>query len=317
KRAIRVSWTGLWLNVALTAFKFLAGFLGNSAAMLADAVHSLSDFATDIVAIIGFRLTGRPVDHSHDFGHGKFETLTSAIVGISLMGVSLGIFWGGGHRILLVLQGNAILRPGMIALWAAVISIVLKEWLYVYTLRTARELKSDALLAKAWDHRSDALSSVGTLAGIGGAIFLGEKARLLDPLAALVVSAVIMKAALPITIRSVNEMLEASLPPEEEEEITSAIRKVKGVEGSHGLRTRRIGNSVAVNVHVLVDPGLKVTEAHDIATETERAVRNLCGDESFVSVHVEPQADEIPEWAVFDDGHKGMEEGPLHHERSR
>lgn len=315
ERALFVSWIGLWVNVVLTVFKFIAGFSGNSAAMIADAVHSLSDFATDIVAVMGFRITGRPVDRTHDYGHGKFETLTTVIVGVTLLAVAAGIFYSGGKRVLLALQGETIPRPGMIALIAAGASIVIKEWLYVYTKRTAVQLSSDALLAKAWDHRSDALSSMGTFLGIGGAIFLGPKARILDPVAALIVAGVIVRVALPITMRSLSELLEESLAHEQEEEILGVILGVPGVEGAHHLRTRRIGANVAVEVHILVDRGLRITEAHDIATRAESAVRSIHGVDSFVSVHVEPISEDISVKMPFDDGHNGMEEGPGHHER--
>ncbi len=315
EKALFVSWVGLVVNILLTLFKFIAGFAGNSAAMVADAVHSLSDFATDIVAVIGFRVTGRPVDRSHDYGHGKFETLTTVIVGVTLLAVAAGIFYSGGKRVLLVIGGETISRPGMIAFFAAALSIAVKEWLYFFTKRTASQISSDALMAKAWDHRSDALSSVGTFLGIGGAIFLGPGARVLDPVAALIVAAIIAKVALPITIRSLSELLEESLAADQEEEIMDAILGVSGVEGAHNLRTRRIGANVAVEVHILVNRDLRITEAHDIATMAENAVRVINGPESFVSIHVEPRSEGIPEEMPFDDGHNGMEEGPAHHER--
>ena len=314
KRAERVSWIGLWVNVALTAFKFFAGFAGNSAAMTADALHSLSDMATDAVAVVGFRVTGRPVDASHDYGHGKFETLVTVIVGVSLMAVAVGIFIGGGERVLAVVRGRAIPRPGMIALIAAALSIVVKEALFVCTRGAARSLSSDALMAKAWDHRSDALSSIGTLAGISGALFLGPKARILDPLAALVVAAVIVRVALPVTYRGVSELLEGSLPEEEEGEILKAILGVPGVRGAHHLRTRRIGSGIALEVHILVDRTLDIASAHDISTAVEAAVRELYGGGAFVSVHVEPVSEDLPEPAPYDDGHNGREEGPGHHD---
>jgi cation diffusion facilitator family transporter len=315
KQAERVSWTGLWVNAALAAFKLFAGFSGNSAAMIADAMHSLSDLATDIVAVIGFRLTGRPIDRSHDYGHGKFETLTTVIVGASLMAVAVGIFYGGGERVLAVIRGRTIPRPGMIALVAAALSIIVKEALYVFTKRAAVTLSSDALMAKAWDHRSDALSSVGTMLGIGGAIFLGPKARILDPVAALVVAVAIVRVAFPITVRSISELLEESLSREEEDEIMDAILDVAGVQGAHHLRTRRIGSDIALEVHILVDRALDIGSAHDISTEVECAVREKYGQEAFVSVHVEPRSEDLPDPPFFDDGHNGREEGPGHHQR--
>ena len=315
KKALKVSWIGLWVNAVLTAFKFVAGILGHSAAMTADAVHSLSDFATDIVAVITFRITGRPVDSSHDYGHGKFETLSSVVIGVSLVVVALGILYSGGGRILRALHGEVIAPPGMIALFAAVVSVVSKEWLYRYTAKEAKALKSNALKAKAWDHRSDALSSIGTLLGIGGAIFLGERARVLDPIAAIAVSVLIMRIALPITWQALGELVETSLPEEAERKLLDVIKTVDGVEDAHHLRTRRIGTEVAVDVHVIVDPSLTVAHGHDIATEVERAARSLHGKNSFVSVHVEPRTDESGNPPRgYDDGHNGFEEGPPHHD---
>ena len=316
KRAEKVSWIGLWVNVTLTTFKFCAGIFGNSAAMIADAIHSLSDFVTDIVAVIAFKLTGKPVDSSHDYGHGKFETLCTVIIGISLICVALGIFYSGSKRIYLVLSGEIIPKPGIIALIAAIVSITSKEWLYRYTAKAAKKLDSSSLMAKAWDHRSDALSSCGTLAGIGGAIFLGEKARVLDPIAAVVVSFFIMLIAVPMTLAGLNELLEASLSDAEEEKILVTIRRVKGVEGVHHLRTRHIGVTVAVDVHITVNPGLSVSEGHEIATLVERAIYNLYGPKTFVSVHVEPstQVGGSISNGYYDDGHGGLEETFPHHE---
>jgi cation diffusion facilitator family transporter len=315
KQAEKVSWIGLGVNAVLTVFKLFAGFAGNSAAMIADAVHSLTDLATDIVAVIGFRLTGRPIDRSHDYGHGKFETLTTVIVGASLLAVAVGIFYGGGERILAVIRGRTIPRPGMIALVAAATSILVKEVLYVFTRRKAATLSSDALMAKAWDHRSDALSSVGTMLGIGGAIFLGPKARILDPVAAIVVAVVIVRVAFPITVHSISELLEESLSQEEEKEIMNSILHVPGVMGAHHLRTRRIGSEIALEIHILVDRALDIASAHDISTEVESAVREIHGQGSFVSVHVEPQSEVLPGPVLFDDGHNGKEKGPGHHQR--
>lgn len=308
--ALKVSWVGLWVNVILTTFKFFAGIWGSSAAMMADAVHSLSDFSTDIAAVIAFKLTGKPVDDTHDYGHGKFETLCSVIVGISLLCVALGIFFSAIKRIYIILLGESIPQPGMIALIAAVISIVSKEWLYVYTAKAAKRLESNMLMAKAWDHKSDALSSCGTLLGIAGAIFLGEKGRILDPVAAIVVSYFILRIAIPVTREGLNELLEASLPHLEEEKILSAICSVGGVSGVHNLRTRRIGTAVAVDVHIVVDPILTVEEGHNIATSVEGALRSMYKTETFISIHVEPQIAGAINGENFsnkyDDGHYGL-----------
>ena len=309
--ASRVSLLGLWVNVFLTIFKFVAGFLGNSVAMTADAVHSLSDFVTDVVAVVGFRFVARPVDASHGYGHGKVETLTAAIVGLSLMAVAALLLWTGAGRILLVLRGQVTEPPTQIALVAALVSIVSKEWLFRYTNRASERLDSRALRAKAWDHRSDALSSVGTALGISGAIFLGPRAVILDPLASLVVAGAIAHVAWVITRDSLNELLEASLCTETETTILSLMVAVEGVEGTHHLRTRRIGPQIAVDAHVLVRPELTVVEAHDVTVEVERCLREAFGEDSFISLHVEPLTElGLAGSPELDDGHNGQEGGP-------
>lgn len=312
--AVRVSLLGLWVNVFLTVFKFAAGFTGNSVAMVADAVHSLSDFATDIVAVIGFRFVARPVDPSHDYGHGKVETLTAAIVGISLTVIAAAIFQAGLGRIVLVFRGEVPSPPGRIALLAAAASILSKEWLFRYTRKASERLQSQALRAKAWDHRSDALSSVGTFLGIGGAIVLGPRAAVLDPIASLVVAAVILRVAWTIVRGSLNELLEASLSARSEERILDLILSTSGVKGAHNLRTRRIGSQIAVDVHVLVLPELTVVEGHDITIDAERRLRRAFGEGAFISIHVEPlTALGLAGSPELDDGHGGAEEGPPHH----
>lgn len=289
QKALKVSWIGLFSNAGLTVLKFTGGILGNSAAVTADAVNSLSDFVTDIVAVAAFRITGKPVDATHDYGHGKFETLSSLVIGIFLVAAAAGIFWGGITRIMGICRGETVPEPGMIALAAAGITVLWKETLYRYTRKAAKGLESDALMAKAWDHRSDALASSGTFLAIAGAVFFGEKARILDPVAALAVGILILRIALPVIKGSLDELTEASLCRETESKLLSAIMDVPGVTNAHNLRTRRIGSSIAVDIHIIVSASLSVKEGHDIATEVERTVRKLHGDDAFVSVHVEPE----------------------------
>jgi cation diffusion facilitator family transporter len=316
KKALKVSWVGLFSNAGLMILKFAGGILGNSAAVTADAVNSLSDFITDIVAIAAFRMTGKPVDATHDYGHGKFETLSSLTIGIFIILAAAGIFWGGISRIMVICRGGTIPEPGMIALAAAGITVSWKEVLYRYTRKAAKELKSDALLAKAWDHRSDALASSGTFLAITGAVIFGEKARILDPIAALAVGVWILRIAIPVVKRSVSELSEASLSGETEAKLLAAIRDVPGVISAHHLRTRRIGTSVAVDVHVIVKASLSIREGHEIATAVEKAVRNLHGEDAFVSVHTEPQTNsDGSSGPGYDDGHNGEEEGPPHHDK--
>jgi cation diffusion facilitator family transporter len=289
-RASFVTWVGLGVNVALTAFKYAAGFLGHSGAMIADATHSLSDLITDIVVILGFRIVSKPADHGHDYGHGKVETLLAAICGFFLLAAGAGIFWSGSCSIWNVLRGHPIVRPGVIAFIAAVLSVVLKEALYWYTLRAGRTLNSSAIVAKAWDHRSDAFSSIGTSVGIGGAMLLGERWRILDPLAAVIVSVFIVKVAIPIIRESLDELLEASLDHDCERRIREIIERSAEVSGSHKLRTRKIGTNMAVDVHVVVRRDLSLVDAHSIADRIEDDLRTEFGREMFVTLHVEPDA---------------------------
>lgn len=287
-RAVRVTWLGLVVNTILTLFKYAAGLMGNSAAMLADATHSLTDLVTDMVVILGFRIVRKPADDTHDYGHGKVEALLAGLCGITLIAAGSGIFWSGTHAVWHFFTGEPIERPGMIAFVAAILSVVSKEWLYRYTIVWGKKLNSSAVIAKAWDHRSDAFSSVGTTLGIGGAVFLGEKARILDPIAAVVVSVFIIKAALPILKECMDELLEASLSEEREREVENLIMSVEGVRGTHKLRTRKIGPVIAVDIHVLMDESLSLHEAHEISDSVERLLRETFGSGTYISLHMEP-----------------------------
>ncbi len=287
--ATRATVLGSVVNFALTGFKLAAGLLGGSAAMVADAIHSLSDFATDLVVLLTMRITRRPTDADHDYGHGKFETLATMIIGVALLLVGAGIGWSGIKTIHGATHGEPVPMPHLIALVAAAVSIVVKEWLYRWTVGVGRRINSSAVLANAWHHRSDALSSLGTLAGIGGAIFLGRSWTILDPIASIVVSFFILRVALQICHGSLNEMLESALPPADKARILELARSVEGVEDPHNLRTRRLGNNIAAELHVRVDADLSVREGHRIASEVERRIRAAFGNDTFVTVHVEPR----------------------------
>ena len=286
--ARRVTWVGFVGNLVLTVLKLAAGLVGHSGAMIADAVHSLSDLGTDIVVLISFKLVDRPVDKSHDYGHGKYETLAAAIIGISLLLVGGGIFWSGAVKIWASLQGERMESPGGIAFVAAVISIAVKELLYRYTARVGERIGSQAVIANAWHHRSDALSSVGAMLGIGGAIVLGEKWYILDPAAAVIVSLFIVKVGTNIASGSIKELVEESLDDSDEAEIIDIASNVPGVANPHNLRTRRIGAYVAVDLHIRVAADMRVSEAHLIASEVEHRIRERFGQAAFVSIHVEP-----------------------------
>lgn len=276
------------LNLLLTALKYLAGFLGNSAAMIADATHSLSDLITDIIVLFGFRVVDKPADSTHQYGHGKVETLLSALCGIFLFLAGLGILWSGVRNIFCFFKGYPVLRPGNIALVAAFLSVVLKESLYRYTVRKGRELNSPAIVAKAWDHRSDAFSSIGTFAGIGGAILLGENWRILDPVAAIIVSVLVIRVSLGILGESLNELLEASLDRDMKEKILSTFNSFPDIRDVHLFRTRKIGPYFAIEAHLMVDRHLSLVEAHKISSDIERKVHAVFGEETLITLHVEP-----------------------------
>ena len=276
------------VNFLLLVFKFFAAFFGHSAAMLADAVHSLSDFVTDIIVIVFVRISAKPEDESHDYGHGKYETLATAIIGILLLFVGFGILWSGASSIYRFLQGDSLQEPGILALAAALISIVSKEVLYRYTVFKGKKLNSQAVIANAWHHRSDALSSIGTAIGIGGAILLGPHWRVLDPIAAVVVSFFIMKVSIRLLIPCVDELLEKSLPAEVEDQIQETILSFPGVSSPHHLRTRRIGSYCAIEVHVRMDGKIPLEEAHRTATEIENKLKEMFGRGTHVGIHVEP-----------------------------
>lgn len=288
KGIYKVTIVGSIVNFLLLVFKFFAGIAGHSAAMLADAVHSLSDFITDIVVIVFVRIAGRPEDKGHDYGHGKYETLATAIIGLLLLCVGFGIFWNGASSIYTFLRGGQLESPGVVALVAALVSIVSKEILYQYTVIQGKKLNSQAVIANAWHHRSDALSSIGTAIGIGGAILLGDHWRVLDPVAAVVVSFFIMKVSVRLLIPCVDELLEKSLPEDVEKEIEQTVLSFPGVSQPHHLRTRRIGNYYAIELHVRMDGKITLEEAHSTATAIENKLKEMFGKGTHVGIHVEP-----------------------------
>ncbi|HHV25373.1 MAG: cation diffusion facilitator family transporter [Methanosarcina sp.] len=290
-KAVYVTKVAMFVNVVLTCFKFLAGILGNSSAMVADAVHSLSDFMTDIAVIVGLRVAKKPGDSTHNYGHGKIETLAATFIGIVLIVVGFGIFLNGLQKVFAFFRGEVLTAPSSIAFVVAIISIVLKEWLYRYTMIHARGLKSDALIANAWHHRSDAFSSIGTTIGIGGAILLGGKWVVLDPIAALILSFFIFKVAFDISYKNLNELLEASLDSETYKNIERVINNTEGVLGFHELKTRKIGNAMAADVHIEVDRDLNIVDAHEISTQIEKRLKEVCGKNGHFSIHVEPYSD--------------------------
>ena len=256
--------------------------------MIADAIHSLSDFVTDIVVLIFVRISVKPQDASHDYGHGKFETVATFLVGLALMMAAIGIIEPGVRKLILWWNGAELEAPGWIALWAALLSIVVKELLYQFTVRKGKTLNSQVMVANAWHHRSDALSSVGAAIGIGGAIWLGQRWTMLDPLASVVVGLMLVKVAWELLKTSMAELTEGSLSEETEQEIIELICSVPNVQEPHNLRTRRIGNHIAIEAHIRMDGSLSLNEAHEQATAVERKLKARFGDKTYVSIHMEP-----------------------------
>lgn len=276
---------GSLVNLGLFLFKLVAGILGISAAMVADAFHSLSDFITDIIVVLFVRLSSKPADVTHSYGHGKFETLATVLVGISMGLVGLLILFHALGEILLVIKGDEIRQPEMIALWGALISILAKEILFHYTLAKGKALDSSAVIANAWHHRSDAMSSICTALGIGGAILLGGKWVILDPLAAAIVSIFIIIIGVRTIKPCLDDLLERSLPQTVIDEIVREITEVPGVGLPHNLQTRRIGNNYAIEFNMYIDPDLPLREAVALSSVVEEHLKNHFGRKTHVGIH--------------------------------
>ena len=289
KRIYRITVVGSIANAILLVAKFAAGILGHSAAMVADAVHSLSDFVTDIIVIVFVKLSNKPADEDHDYGHGKYETFATSLIALALLLVGAMLGWEGIKKIALFCQGEQLQSPGNIAFAAAMFSIFVKEVLFRMTKRVADEVRSQALEANAWHHRSDALSSIGTAIGIGGAVMLGEEWAVLDPIAAVVVSVFIIMTSFRLIRQAAGELLEESLPKETEQRITEIAYRDGMVKDIHNLHTRRIGNHIAIEMHIRLPRVMTIEEAHRHATEIEKKLKGEYGKDTHVMLHVEPQ----------------------------
>ena len=288
RRIYRVTLVGFAVNLVLSLAKLAAGVFGRSGAMVADAVHSFSDLATDVVVIVFARISAKPRDDGHDYGHGKYETLATILISMALGVVGVGILVNSIGAVRSVLDGGVLPRPGLVALVAAVLSIAAKEILYRYTVREGCAIDSPSVVANAWHHRSDALSSLGTLVGIGCAYFLGDKWRIADPIAALIVAVFIFKVAFDLIRTGVGELLEKSLPEETEREILRIVTLDPAVREPHNLRTRRIGAAIAIEIHIRVDGAMTVARSHALTVGIERRLRERFGEGTMIAVHVEP-----------------------------
>lgn len=291
KKVTRVTLAGSIVNLFLSVFKILSGVFGRSAAMVADGVHSLSDLMSDVVVLVFIRVSSKGKDREHEFGHGKFETLATVVVSLILVVVAANLISSGVSSIRSVISGEVLPTPGWIALVAAAVSVVSKEVLYRVTVKVGREVDSPVTVANAWHHRSDAFSSIGSLAAVGGAILLGQKWTVLDPIASCVIGVMIIVVAVKMVVPSLQELLDASLPEDVEREIMDIIISVDGVCSAHGLKTRRNGTSVVMEAHIVVNPDITVEKAHEISTDVERAIRAKLGGQTQIALHVEPSAD--------------------------
>ena len=284
----KITLLSIWINVVLTGLKLAAGIFGRSQALIADAIHSLSDFATDVAVLIGLRFTSKPKDSDHAYGHGKYETIVAAVIGLALAYVGVRIAGTAIQRIFHAMHGDPLPMPSAFAFWAAVASIAVKEWLYRATMKVARATGSAALVANAWHHRSDAYSSIATAAGVGADAFQGDDWLILDPIAALFVSVFLLKIAWRIVREQIGELTDQSLAPEVCAEILALARGIPGIEQPHNLRTRMVGRFPVIDLHVRLRADLPLREAHAIATTLERALRDRFGKETIANLHLEP-----------------------------
>ncbi|MDL2261567.1 cation diffusion facilitator family transporter [Methanimicrococcus sp. OttesenSCG-928-J09] len=291
KEGVRVTIIGMIVNILLTIIKIVIGIVGSSAALIADGIHSLSDLLSDFVVIFSIRISARPEDDSHNYGHKKIENLASSIVGIMLFFAGAMILYDGCETIYGYMNGVPIANPAMITFYVALLSIISKELLYQYTHRVAKKLGSDMIEVNAWHHRTDALSSVGVAVGIGLAILLGDQWAIIDPIMAVILALYIIYIAVKIIYNSVNDLMEASLSPEVNDEIKSVIINCEGVLNAHSLKTRKLGSSKAIDVHIMVDENLTVKEAGAIQKEVERCLKNHFGDDTYVIIKIEPYLD--------------------------
>jgi len=295
KEAVKVTIYGMIINFILVVMKLLAGIFGKSAALISDAVHSLSDFITDIIILIGFKVTARPADEDHNYGHGKVETIAAVSVGIFLIFVSVSLFINSIRNIYgFFFKDEVITLPHQFVLYILIISIILKEITFRFTIHVGKKINSDAVIANAWEHRSDVFASLAALIGLTIAIVFGEKYAVFDPIAAGIVSLFIFKVAIEIILSSYSQLIDSSLTKEEIERLEKILDSIPEIKGYHNIKTRRIGYYVSIDVHIFVERTLNVEAAHDIATELEKIIRQEFGEETFISVHVEPYYPNYP-----------------------
>jgi len=287
----RITWLGAIINLFLVGFKFAAGIWGHSSVIIADAVHSLSDLITDAAILLGMRFWTQPADECHPYGHAKIETLVTLFIGASLVLVGIGLLYDAIRSIIYILEGGIIESPTWLPMTAALVSIAIKEWLYRVTVRVGMRTKSSVTIANAWHHRSDAMSSIPAAIAIGACLLLGPAYAFLDPVGTVVVSFMILHVAWTVARPSFAVLLDSGASESQRQAIAELIRSFPEVDDLHRLRTRHIGpTGFALDVHILVDPNMSVTDAHALSHRIEQKL--LQSGESIIDVfvHVEPHS---------------------------
>lgn len=291
RKGRRVTWIGFWVNAFLGVIKVVGGIFSRSGALVADGIHSFSDFLSDILVLAMVGVARRKPNTRYPFGHGRFEALATVLLSLLLILVAIGIFYDGIVKVVDSLKGEVLPRPTFLALIIILLSILSKEWLFHFTRRVGKEIKSETVIANAWHHRSDALSSVATLIGVAGAMFLGEKWRILDPIAAMAVGVIIVIVGVDLAKSPLRELLGSSLDKKTRKLIRKSLNETKGVLDWHHLQTFKSGNDGFVMVHLLVDPEISVREAHEIATNAEKEIQQSVKDlKIHATTHIEPYA---------------------------
>ncbi len=281
----RTSVVGGIVNLILSMIKIVAGILGHSQALIADGIHSLSDLLSDGLVLVAGRRASEAPDRDHPYGHARYETVATLVLGLLLIVVGIGIAWDAIHRLF---DPSDLLRPEPLTLLAAVSSILVKEWLYWWTLGYARRVKSDLLRANAWHHRTDAVSSIVVLVGIAGTM---AGLAYLDAIAAVLVALMIAKIGWDLGWDAINELVDTGLESDRLAAVAQTIRSVGGVRDIHMLRTRRYAGQVSADVHVLVDPYVSVSEGHMISLLVEHRLKREIDEITDVTVHIDPEDD--------------------------
>ncbi len=282
---IKVSIITMIGNILLSIFKFICGWIGKSSAMISDSIHSLSDVFSTIVVMIGLKLANKKEDSDHPYGHERMECIAAFLLSVFLFMTGIGIGWLGLKTVIFS-NKSSIQVPTVIALIAAIISILTKEAMYWYTRNTAKKIKSNALMADAWHHRSDSLSSIGSLIGISGAM-LGFK--LLDPIASIIICICIIKAAFDIFIDSVDKIVDKSCSDEFIKDVKNLVLKIKGVEEIDSIKTRLFGNKVYIDIEVSADETLSLKKAHEIAQKIHDKIEKNFEEVKHCMVHMNPK----------------------------